>query len=150
VDAGDFPGVLRAASDLQKDVARVTGVTPAVSLAAGAPGPNAIIAGSIGKSSIIDKMISAHKIDVSGIMGQWESFLIQVVPDAAPGLASSLVIVGSDQRGTIFGVYDLSEQSGCRRGIFGVIRRWNTNPPSLSRLAGLCKGRLRSNIAAFF
>ena len=38
VDAGDFPGVLRAAGDLRKDVARVTGRTPAMAQAGTAPG----------------------------------------------------------------------------------------------------------------
>jgi hypothetical protein len=112
VNSNDFPGVLRAAEDLRKDVARVAGVTPEVIPAAGAPGPNTIIVGTIGKTAIIDRLINDHKIDVSGIKGQWESFLIQVVPDAEPGLPSTLVIAGSDKRGTIFGIYELSEQIG--------------------------------------
>jgi hypothetical protein len=112
VDANDFPGVLRAAGDLQQDVARVTGVTPPVSHADGAAAPNTIIIGTIGKSSIIDKMVSDHAIDVSAIAGQWESFLIQVVAKPAPGVASALVIAGSDKRGTIYGIYDLSRQIG--------------------------------------
>jgi len=38
--------------------------------------------------------------------------LIQVVPKPFPGVANALVIAGSDKRGTIFGVYDVSEQIG--------------------------------------
>jgi hypothetical protein len=112
VDANDFPGVLRAANDLQKDIARVTGQTPAMSRGETGPGPNAIIVGTIGKSRMIDNMIRDHTIDVGAISGRWESFLIQVVRNPAPGVTSALVIVGSDKRGAIYGVYDLSEQIG--------------------------------------
>ena len=52
------------------------------------------------------------KIDVSSIAGKWESFLIQVVAKPLPGVSSALVIAGSDKRGTIYGIYDLSEQIG--------------------------------------
>jgi hypothetical protein len=38
--------------------------------------------------------------------------VIQVVRNPLPGLKSALVIAGSDKRGTIFGIYDLSEQIG--------------------------------------
>ena len=57
-------------------------------------------------------MIPGHKLDPAGVAGQWESFLIQVVPDPMPGTASALVIAGSDKRGTIYGIYDLTGQIG--------------------------------------
>jgi len=113
VDSKDFPGVQRAAEDLRKDVARVTGVTPSATLQASIRGGRAIIVGTIGKSSLVDQMISDYKIDVTGIKGQWESYLIQVVPNAYAEVGGdALVIAGSDQRGTIYGIYDLSEQIG--------------------------------------
>ena len=112
VDAGDYAGVRRAAADLQQDIARVTGRTPALLQGQEGPGANPVIIGTIGKSPIIDKMIAGHKLDPAGIAGQWESFLIQVVPDPMPGTASALVIAGSDKRGTIYGIYDLSGQIG--------------------------------------
>ncbi len=60
----------------------------------------------------MDRLIQEKKIDVSAIAGKWESFLIQVVPKPLPGVASALVICGSDKRGTIYGIYDMSEQIG--------------------------------------
>ena len=112
VDANDLAGVIRAANDLQADVARVTGLSPAISHEVISPGKNAIIVGTIGKSRIIDQLIREKKIDVSEIAGQWESFFIQVVPKPLSGVASGLVICGSDKRGTIYGIYDLSEEIG--------------------------------------
>jgi hypothetical protein len=52
------------------------------------------------------------KIDVAAIKGKWESYFTQVVPNPLPGVDSALVICGSDKRGAIYGIYDLSEESG--------------------------------------
>src|SRR5262249_39092180 len=71
-----------------------------------------ILIGTLGKSPLIDRLVADKKIDTTPIAGKWESFLIQVVPNPFPGIESALVIAGSDKRGTIFGIYDLSEQMG--------------------------------------
>jgi hypothetical protein len=112
VDADDYAGVARAAGDLQADVRRVTGATAALARGAAKLGPNAILVGTIGKSGVIDQLAREGKIDTTRIAGKWESFLIQVVPKPLPGVESGLVIAGSDKRGTIYGIYDLSEQMG--------------------------------------
>ncbi len=112
VDAEDWAGVVRAAGDLRDDVQRVTGSTPAVMSQTGALGADAILVGTLGKSRVIDELARAGKIDAARIAGKWESFLIQVVPKPLPGVANALVIAGSDKRGTIYGIYDLSEQMG--------------------------------------
>jgi hypothetical protein len=112
VDSRDYPGVIRAVNDLQKDIASVSGVTPVESHQENGLGSNAVIIGTVGKSVLIDRLVREHKIDVTAIAGKWESFLIQVVPEPLPGVASGLVIAGSDKRGTIYGIYDLSEQIG--------------------------------------
>jgi hypothetical protein len=75
-------------------------------------GASVLIIGTLGKSEMIDRLVREHKLDVSGIEGKWESFLIQVVKSPIPGVDTALIIVGSDKRGTIFGIYDLSEQLG--------------------------------------
>lgn len=112
VDTNDYAGVLIAANNLCADVNRVTGHTPALVNTADNPGKNAVIIGTIGKSRMIDGLIQAGKIDVSTITNQWESYFTQVVPHPLPGVANGLVIVGSDKRGTIYGIYDLSAEMG--------------------------------------
>src|ERR1700678_3289933 len=116
VDASDDAGVARAAADLQADIVRVTGRTPIIvndaSNSETRLGRDEIIIGTVGKSAIIDQLIKEHKIDATAIAGQWESFFVQVVPKPLPGVANALVIAGSDKRGTIFGIYDLSEKMG--------------------------------------
>jgi Glycosyl hydrolase family 115/Gylcosyl hydrolase family 115 C-terminal domain len=123
-DTSDFAGVVRAADDLKADVGRVTGFSPAVAHAEKNLGKNVIIIGTVGKSPLIDRLIREQKIDFSEIAGKWESFLIQVVSKPLPGVESALVICGSDKRGTIFGIYDLSEQIGVSPWYF-----WADVPP---------------------
>ena len=71
-----------------------------------------IIAGTIGHSKIIDDLIGAGKLNVAAVDGKWESFIAQLVDNPVSGSAKALVIAGSDPRGTIFGIYDVSEQIG--------------------------------------
>ena len=105
VDAADWAGVIRAAKDLGDDVGKVTGKASDVVTDAGSIEKGSVVVGTIGKSKLIDGLIADKKIDVSKIEGQWESFLIQTVD-------GSLVVAGSDKRGTIFGIYDISEKIG--------------------------------------
>jgi len=112
VDSKDFRGVIRAAGDLQSDLQRVTGLKPGLAEDASHLPPCFILIGTLGKSELLDELVRTHKIDVSAIAGKWESFLLQVVAHPLPGVDSALVITGSDKRGTIYGIYDLSEQIG--------------------------------------
>jgi glycosyl hydrolase family 115 (putative glucuronidase)/glycosyl hydrolase family 115 len=112
VDSNDHPGVIRAAGDLQADIERVTNCRPKVSNDDSVLSGMAVVIGTLGKSPFIDYLVRERKLDVSAITGRWESFIIQVVPSAFHGDSSVLVIAGSDKRGTIFGIYDLSEQIG--------------------------------------
>ncbi|PWT81030.1 MAG: glycosyl hydrolase, partial [Acidobacteria bacterium] len=112
VDSHDHAGVVRATGDLQSDLRRVTGLTPAVAHNLGDVRAGSILVGTLGRSELIDRLVREGKLDVTPISGKWESFLIQVVRRPFPGVTSALVIAGSDKRGTIYGVYDLSEQIG--------------------------------------
>ncbi|MEO8593474.1 MAG: glycosyl hydrolase 115 family protein [Candidatus Solibacter sp.] len=112
VDAADYAGVVRAAGDLAADVQRVSGVAAVVVNDEKSLRANMVLAGSIGKSALIDRLIREGKLDVSQVKGKWEAFVIQTVARPLPGVASALVIAGSDKRGTIYGIYDVSEQIG--------------------------------------
>ena len=104
VDARDHRGVHHAVTNLRADVQRVTGIAPAVSPNLPTAGRRVVI-GTLGQSKVIDDLVAFQQLDVSAIEGRWEAFIIsQVGPD--------LVVVGSDMRGTIYGVYELSEQIG--------------------------------------
>ncbi len=112
VDSSDWPGVVRAAHDLQADIQRVTGRTPVFGTAGDRGARTLVIIGTVGKSDTIDRLARAGTIDVHAIAGKWESFFVQTVTDPMPGVRQAVVIAGSDKRGTIYGIYDLSEQIG--------------------------------------
>jgi hypothetical protein len=112
VDSNDWPGVIRAAGDLTADVNRVTGVTPKIVNSEKDLAKISVIIGTIGKSPVIDQLIKDGKIDVKQVKGQWESTVTAVVAKPVKGVENALVIAGSDKRGTIYGIYDLSEQIG--------------------------------------
>lgn len=112
VSGSDYPGVVRVVTDLRSDIAAVTGVRPAVSVGQVPPGAGAVLIGTIGRSPLIDGLVSAGKLDVTGLAGRWETSLEQVVDDPLPGVRRAFVIAGSDQRGTIFGVYDVCKGIG--------------------------------------
>jgi Glycosyl hydrolase family 115/Gylcosyl hydrolase family 115 C-terminal domain len=112
VSTRDFPGVLRAANDLRTDIGRVTGAAPLLSSDTNPSQRDVVIIGTIGRSPLVDGLVRQRKLDVSSVAGRWETFLIQTVANPAPGIARGLVIAGSDKRGTIFGIYDLSARIG--------------------------------------
>lgn len=71
-----------------------------------------IVVGTIGHSSLLNDLVSAGKLDVSTVEGKWESYTSQVVQNPIAGIPWALVVAGSDRRGAIYGLYDLSEQMG--------------------------------------
>jgi hypothetical protein len=112
----EFAPVARAAGDLQNDLQMVTGARPTLASAIPAGAKLAVLIGTVGQSSLIDGLVSSKKLDVGALSdkGQprWETFVIQVVPRPAAGVDQALVIAGSDKRGTVYGIYDLSRRIG--------------------------------------
>ncbi len=112
LDPADWPGVLRAGADLQADVERVTGIKPALTTNGAPAGKFAVIIGTLGKSPLIDGLVKSGKLNADAVSGKWESFIITTVANPLPGVDQALVIAGSDKRGTIYGIYEISEQIG--------------------------------------
>jgi len=112
VSGKDWPGVIRAVGDLSQDVGRVTGHNAPVVQSGAITGNRVVLIGTIGKSPLIDALVRQHKLDVSGIAGKWESAVTTIVNHPMRGVRQALVIAGADKRGTIYGIYDLSEQIG--------------------------------------
>ncbi|MFT2011373.1 glycosyl hydrolase 115 family protein [Pontibacter sp. 13R65] len=110
----DFPGVQRVAKHLQADLQRVTQTEPSlrVSNSLTSKEKEVVLIGTLGKSPLIDKLVKQKKLNVDGVAGKRETFLIQTVEKPMKGVDRALVIIGSDKRGTIYGMYDLSTQIG--------------------------------------
>lgn len=89
-DPLDWKGVKMAVENLRHDLKAVTG-------SANAP----VVVGTIGKSKLAKK----YKQQSKELLGKWEQYLIFTDK-------GKLVILGSDKRGTIYGIYELSRQIG--------------------------------------
>ena len=112
ISSDDWVGVIRALSDLQGDIKKVTGIEPALVKDTLPNAKEVVLVGTLGRSPIIDQLAKENKINVSDVKGQWETFVVQVVDNPLSGIDRALVIAGSDKRGTIYGIYDLSEDIG--------------------------------------
>ena len=89
-DPLDWKGVRMAVENLRHDLKAVTG-------SVNAP----VVVGTVGKSKLVKK----YKLQSKELQGKWEQYLIFTDK-------GKLVILGSDKRGTIYGIYELSRQIG--------------------------------------
>ncbi len=112
VSPADFEGVLEAAKNLQNDLLMVTGHKPEIGQQTAPNQKKLVIIGTIGKSTLINQLVETKKLEVASLNGQWESFVIQTIANPFAGCDEALVIAGSDKRGTIYGIYELSRQIG--------------------------------------
>ena len=102
VSDNDNIGVKLALKNLCNDFKAVNG--SAVTMTSAAKG-SAIVVGTLGSSTLIDQLAKQGKIDARQLKGKTEKYIITIVD-------GKLIIAGSDRRGTIYGIYELSRQIG--------------------------------------
>ncbi len=112
VDSADYTVCQIAAECLADDIAQICGTKPAIVHSLEGLSGHVIFIGTLGRSAAIDTLAADSKINVSDVTGQWETFALEVVDSPVASVDRGLVIVGSDRRGTAFGVFDLSEKMG--------------------------------------
>ncbi len=101
-DPADSPGVGYATQALVKDLQRVSGCQATTT----ADNSHAhIVIGTIGHSAAIDRLLKQHGAELRTLKGKREQYIITTI-------GHQLVIAGSDRRGTIYGIYELSRQMG--------------------------------------
>ena len=103
-------GIKKIADKVAKDFELVFGNKPVKTETAGGVLPafsgSKIVFGIAGRSPLVDALAKEGKIDVSGITGKREVYQI-----FAPA-EDLLVIAGSDKRGTIYGMFRISDEKG--------------------------------------
>lgn len=109
-DADDNVAVGIALQSLQKDFKAVCG-REAVVVHEPSQVERLIIVGTVG-SRFISQIIKSGKIDRKELQGKNEKYVMTVVKEPVKGVDEALVIAGSDRRGTVYGIYELSEQLG--------------------------------------
>ena len=115
-----YEGVRRIGPKVAKDIEAVAGICPEVTAHWG--GGQAIVCATLGKSPLAEKLLDQGIL--SDLTGKREVYQIALTEiDGAP----SLVICGSDKRGTIYGMFALSEYIGvtplCFFGDVSPVRR---------------------------
>ena len=105
----EWPGVKRIAGKVADDIRLVTGVQPELMISDNVTGLEAgcIYVGTLGRGTLADTL--SGYADASAVSGKREVFSFGTV-DTADG--SSLVILGSDKRGSIYGLFHISELLG--------------------------------------
>ncbi|MDE6486055.1 MAG: glycosyl hydrolase 115 family protein [Muribaculaceae bacterium] len=98
-----------AAANLAADFGRVGGVEAVVSDSP--TGKRVIMAGTF-DGPTLRALAKAGKVDVAALKGKREKYVISFVQNPAPGVEEALVVAGSDRRGAVYGIYELSEQLG--------------------------------------
>lgn len=111
-DKRDFEVVRKTSSLFSHDVQLVTSQAIKISDTKDKLAPNSIIIGTLGYNSLINELISKKKLNISSLKGKWESYHIEVIKDPFPGVEKALVVVGSDRRGTAYGLLSISEAIG--------------------------------------
>ena len=98
----EYEGVKMAIENLRDDMKRVLGQKPQTSNL-----KPQILIGTLGKNKDIDRL------KLPDLKGKREKFIITTLPTATTHHPSpTIVIAGSDKRGTIYGIYELSRQLG--------------------------------------
>ncbi|MFH6997452.1 glycosyl hydrolase 115 family protein [Flavobacterium sp. FlaQc-57] len=112
VSQNDFSGVSKVAGHLENDIFQVSDLHSKRINKISEASDYVVIIGTLGKSEIIDQLVKEGKIDATELRGKLEKFTTQIVENPFKGIKKALVIAGSDKRGTIYGIYDLSNQIG--------------------------------------
>lgn len=111
-EKGAFSGVNKIAKKVMHDVELVFGIAPQVTEDRNELGKTAVFYGTVDHSPMLKELEEKKMIDLSEIKGKREVYLFQVIDQPFEGVEKALVIAGSDKRGTIYGLFHLSELLG--------------------------------------
>ncbi len=116
IEEDAYEGVKRIGKRAAEDILLVTGdEPPVIREKKQCKNALAIVAATLGRSHILEELEAAGKWKADGITGKREVYQIQVIENPFPDMAEikkALVIAGSDKRGTIYGMFHLSEMCG--------------------------------------
>lgn len=107
-----YSGVHKVASKVIHDFELVFGIRPTSSEEMDGLSSSAVIYGTIGRSPVLESLSEQGIINLGEIRGKNEVYLFQIIDAPWAGVDKALVIAGSDKRGTIYGLFHLSEKLG--------------------------------------
>ena len=116
VEKEGFSGVQMVAETVAEDVFGVSGKRPAsVDEVSRCATERVVLMATVGHSPLLERLEKEGKVSLDRVKGKREVYLMQVVKNPFAECAKIkelLVIAGSDKRGTIYGMFGLSERIG--------------------------------------
>lgn len=112
IDPADARVVSIAVHAFKRDVAEITGRELEIGSSVDDRHPYLVVAGTIGQSKWVDALIRSGKVSDKEVRGKWETFKIELVQHPFKNVEQALVVMGSDRRGTAFGIFELSSMIG--------------------------------------
>lgn len=110
---GESEVIQLAARTLANDIKLVTGKMPAFNVLADDHTIAKVYIASIHNKQLIEDLKNHVSSDeLQHLSTQWESFLIKTISNPEPDVDFGLLILGSDSRGTAYGVFELSQAIG--------------------------------------
>lgn len=109
MDINEDKGVKMAIENLQRDLLNVCGNEPKLSTLIS--DKHCLLIGSY-QTPLIQRLVASGKIDKRELEGKNEKYILQTISNPFEGVDEAVVIAGSDKRGTIYGIYELSKQLG--------------------------------------
>ncbi len=101
----------KAAAMLADDLTALTGKTVAAAPAGQATSGTLVIVGQMDSPGIA-ALLKTNRIDTAPVAGKWETYGRAVIPAPGHPKDKALLIFGSDMRGAIYGVVDLTREMG--------------------------------------
>ena len=113
LDPSEDEGVWIAAKNLSSDFNKVCGTSADLEIYGKIPAGTdcPVIVGTFG-TKLISSLVANGCLDPSQLEDKREKYVMVTAENPLPGIGEALIIAGSDRRGTIYGIYELSEQAG--------------------------------------
>ena len=112
VDPSEAAPVRRAAEALVADIERIGGSARLATSISAAENQPTIWIGEAGTAGALNDALRARGHGDADFAGRWEAYRQIMLPSQRAEAPPVLAISGSDPRGVIYGVYDLSERMG--------------------------------------
>lgn len=118
VETAEYEGVRRIAEKSAHDIYTVTGVKPAIITEKEEKTEFMILYTTVEHSKLVVELSKQGKLNIEEVQGKREVYGIQIVEEPWEGTKQLLVVCGSEKRGTIYGIFTLSEYIGVSPLVF--------------------------------
>ncbi|SES82801.1 glycosyl hydrolase 115 family protein [[Clostridium] polysaccharolyticum] len=118
IETTECEGVRKIAEKSANDICLVTGITPEIVSENDEKSANMVLYTTVKNSKLVTELCKRGKLSAEQVAGKREVYGIQIIEQPWEGTEKLLVIYGSEKRGTIYGIFALSEYIGVSPLVF--------------------------------